>query len=68
MIGDYGLFDATKSLSTPIEIGMDDDACYDVKSHGDVLLHLSNDMSKKWNDMLYVLGVKKKFNVYLSTS
>ena len=56
--GDYGLFDATKSLSTPIEICMGDDACYDVKSHGDVQLHLWNDMSKKLNNVLYVPGVQ----------
>ena len=44
---DCGLFDATKGLSTPIEICMGDDTCYDVKSCGDVPLHFSNDMSKK---------------------
>ena len=60
MTGDCGLFDATKDLSTPIKICMGDDTCYDVKSCGDVQLHLSNDMSKKLKDVWYVLGVKKK--------
>ena len=59
MIGDCVLFDATKSSSTPIEICMGDDTCYDVKSCGDVQFHLSNDMSKKLKDVWYVPSVKK---------
>ena len=60
MAGDCGLFDATtKSLSTPIEICMGDDICYDVKRCGDFQLHLSNDMSKQLKDVWHVLGVKK---------
>ena len=59
MTGDCGLFDATKGLSTPIEICMGDDTCYDVRSCGDVQLHLSNDMFKKLKDVWYVPGVKK---------
>ena len=55
MTENCGLFDATKGLSTPIEICMGDDTCYDVKSYGDVQLHLLNDMSKKLKDVWYVV-------------
>ena len=57
MTGDCGLFDATKSLSTPIDFCMGDYTCYDVESCGDVQLHLSNDMSKKLKDVWYVPGL-----------
>ena len=59
MTGDHNLFDETKSVPTPIEICMGDDSSYEVKSSGDVELHLSITKHKKLKDVWFVPGVTK---------